>query len=313
MDILALGEPLMEFSKTIDPSKESPYLPGYGGDTSNFAIAAARQGAKVGYLTRVGTDMFGDQFLDLWRKEGVNTSLVTQDSEAKTGIYFISHTKNGHQFSYYRKDSAASRLKSEDVPEEAIIGSKLLHVSGISQAISITSCDAVFKAIEIARSNGIKVSYDANLRLDLWPLSRARAIIHATAPLADIFLPSLDEAQLLSGKEKPVQIADYYMKLGVNLLVLKLGKEGVLVATPHEHRFIEGFSVDTVDATGAGDTFDGAFISQYLTGASNEYAAKYSNAAAALSTTGYGAVSPIPTKKKVEEFLESKGQISSPN
>jgi 2-dehydro-3-deoxygluconokinase len=303
MDILTLGEPLMEFSEINDGSAGSRYLPGFGGDTSNFAIAAARQGAKVGYLTRVGVDTFGDQFLDLWRSEGVDTSLVMQDSEASTGIYFISHTNDGHQFAYYRKGSAASLICQEDISEDVILRSKLLHVSGISQAISTTSCDAVFRAIEIAVANGIPVSYDANLRLKLWPLSRARAVIHATAPLADVFLPSLEEAQQLSGMEDPERIADYYMNLGVKLLVLKLGNKGVLVANANERFFVEGFSVDTVDATGAGDTFDGAFITQYLNGATLQDAAKYANAAAALSTTGYGAVSPIPTKEAVEEFL----------
>jgi 2-dehydro-3-deoxygluconokinase len=303
MDILTLGEPLMEFSEMKSDSEGGRYLPGFGGDTSNFAIAAARQGAKVGYLTRVGADTFGDQFLDLWRSEGVDTSLVVQDSEASTGIYFISHTDEGHQFAYYRKGSAASLLQPDEVSEDTVLRAKLLHVSGISQAISTTSCDAVFKAIDIARSNGITVSYDANLRLKLWPLSRARAVIHATAPLADIFLPSLEEAQQLSGKEEPEQIADFYLNLGVKTLVLKLGKKGVLVATSDERSFVEGFSVETVDATGAGDTFDGAFISQYINGATLLEAAKYANAAAAISTTGYGAVTPIPTKEKVEQFL----------
>lgn len=303
MDILTLGEPLMEFSEITSDAEGSRYLPGFGGDTSNFAIAAARQGAKVGYLTRVGADTFGDQFLDLWRNEGVDTSLVVQDHEASTGIYFISHTKDGHQFAYYRKGSAASLMQPEDVSEDAVLRSKLLHVSGITQAISTTSCDAVFKAIEIARSNGITVTYDANLRLKLWPLSRARAVIHATVPLADIFLPSLEEVQQLSEKEEPEQIADYYLNLGVKVLVLKLGKKGVLVATNNDRFLVEGFTVNSVDATGAGDTFDGAFISQYLKGASLLNAATYANAAAALSTTGYGAVSPIPTKEMVEEFL----------
>jgi hypothetical protein len=80
-------------------------------------IAAARQGAKVGYLTRVGADTFGDRFLTLWKNEGIDTSLVRQDPEAHTGIYFITHTQEGHQFSYYRKGSAASLLKPEDVSE----------------------------------------------------------------------------------------------------------------------------------------------------------------------------------------------------
>jgi 2-dehydro-3-deoxygluconokinase len=310
MDILTLGEPLMEFSEMEDAERGNNYLPGYGGDTSNFAIAAARLGAKVGYLTRVGADAFGDQFLNLWRSEGVDTRFVVQDPEANTGIYFITHTKAGHQFSYYRKGSAASRMKPEDVSEEAIVNSKLLHVSGISQAISSSSCDAVFRAIEIAHANKILVSYDANLRLKLWPLSRARAVIHATAIKSDIFLPSLEDTQQLTGLDDADQIVDYYLGLGVSTIILKLGKKGVMVATSSERHLVDGFTVNTVDATGAGDTFDGAFITQYLKGISLVEAARYANAAAALSTTGYGAVSPIPTKEAVESFLLCKQIVS---
>lgn len=302
MDILAIGEPLMEFSE-MSGSEKNSYLPGYGGDTSNFVIAAARQGAKVSYLTRVGKDTFGDEFLQLWKDEGVDTSYITQDANASTGIYFITHTPEGHQFAYYRKGSAASLLKPEEITEEAILQSKLLHVSGISQAISHSSCDAIFKAIEIARANNILVSYDANLRLKLWPLARARAVIHATAPLADVFLPSLEDVEQLTGLNDPNEIVDYYLGLGVKLVVLKLGRNGVVVADSTERQQIHGFSVDTVDATGAGDTFDGAFITKYLNGASAVEAARYANAAAALSTTGYGAVTPIPRKEDVYSFL----------
>jgi 2-dehydro-3-deoxygluconokinase len=303
MDILSMGEPLMEFSEVSDQQRGRVYLPGFGGDTSNFAVAAARQGAKVGYLTHVGADAFGDQFLQLWEREGVDTSLVVRDPGSHTGIYFITYTPAGHQFTYHRKGSAASRIRPEDLPVEAIAGARLLHVSGISQAISDSCCDAVFRAIEVARSYGVKVSYDANLRLKLWPLSRARAVIHATAPLADLFLPSLEDVQQLSLLEDPDQIVDFYLGLGVKLVALKLGKKGVLVASDSERHLVPGFTVATVDATGAGDTFDGAFVTQWLNGATLVEAARYANAAAALSTTGYGAVGPIPTEAVVREFL----------
>ncbi|MCC5801775.1 sugar kinase [Rossellomorea vietnamensis] len=301
MDILTIGEPLMEFSETKDSS--TGYLSGFGGDTSNFAVAAARQGAKVRYFTRVGNDRFGDQLLDMWSTEGIDVSFVTQDSKASTGIYFITYSSEGHQFAYYRKSSAASLLKPQDITEESFVNISLLHITGISQAISDSCCDAVFRAIEMARTNNILVSYDANLRLKLWPLEHARAVIHATAPLADIFLPSLEDAQQLTGLSDPNKIVDYYRHLGVKQMILKLGKRGVMVATSEERQIADGFNVDTVDTTGAGDTFNGAFCSQYIDGVSLIESAKYANAAAALSTTGYGAISPIPFKEDVQRFL----------
>lgn len=304
MDILTIGEPLMELSDIGDKEKGRVYLPGFGGDTSNFAVAAARQGAKVKYLTRVGADTFGNQFIELWQNEGIDTSLVEQDLNAHTGVYFITHTEEGHQFAYMRKGSAASRLEPKNVKEETISGIRLLHVSGISQAISDTACDAVFRAIEIARAKGVMVSYDPNLRLKLWPIARARAVILATAVQSDIFLPSLEDSQQLLNMNEPSQIIDYYLRLGIKMVALKLGKQGVLVASAAGHDYVEGFKVATIDATGAGDTFDGAFCTQILNGELPTSAARYANAAAALSTKGYGAVLPIPYKDSVKAFLD---------
>lgn len=305
MDILAIGEPLIELSDIGDQERGRVYLQGFGGDTSNFAVAAARQGAKVGYLTRVGTDTFGDQFITLWQKEGIDVSLVERDPNSHTGMYFISYTSQGHEFTYMRKGSAASRLKPENIDAQVISQVRLLHVSGISQAISDTACDAVFRAVDIAQASGVWISYDPNLRLKLWPLARARAIILATAVQCDVFLPSLEDSQQLLAIDDPNDIIDYYLGLGIKMVVLKLGKEGVLVADHNERRYVQGFQVDTVDATGAGDTFDGAFCTKILEGASLVEAARYANAAAALSTKGHGAVNPIPCKEIVQAFLDA--------
>ncbi|KIL34369.1 2-dehydro-3-deoxygluconokinase [Cohnella kolymensis] len=303
MDILAIGEPMMEFSEIRDPHRGNIYLPGLGGDTSNFAVAASRQGAKVGYFTRLGQDVFGDRFMELWQHEGIDTKLVIRDPKAPTGIYFVTHTDQGHQFTYYRKGSAASLLNAYEISESMIKGTKLLHVSGISQAISESSCDAINRAIHIARSNGVMVSYDANLRLKLWPLAQAKAVIENSAVLSDVFMPSYEDAEQLTGLQDEDQIVDHYLQMGVKRIALKLGKRGVLVATFDERHRIDGFQVNSVDATGAGDTFDGAFLSQMLKGVSMPEAARYANAAAAISTTGYGAVAPIPDQETVEAFL----------
>ena len=306
MDILSIGEPLMELSDVVDKERRRVYLPGFGGDTSNFAVAAARQGAKVGYLTRVGMDTFGDNFLHLWRNEGIDVSLVQRDAESHTGMYFITYTEKGHEFTYMRKGSAASKLKPEDIKEDDISRFRLLHVSGISQAISDTACDAIFKAIEIAKSKGIIISYDPNLRLKLWPIARARAVILSTAVQTDIFMPSLEDSQQLLNINDPTQIVDHYLGLGIRMVVLKLGKQGVLIADATNRNYVDGFEVETIDATGAGDTFDGAFCAQVLNNVPLEYSAKYANAAAALSTKGHGAVTPIPFRITVEDFLQIK-------
>lgn len=298
-EIICLGEPMLEFNQQPD----GRYLAGHGGDTSNCAIAAARQGASVGYVTRIGADAFGDSFMQLWAEEGVDTAGIERDPEAHTAIYFVTHGAEGHQFSYFRAGSAASRMIPDGLPRAVITGAKILHVSGISQAISDSAADTVFAAIETMHAAGGLISYDTNLRLQLWPLDRARAVTHAAVALSDIALPGLDDAQHLTGESEPEAIADFYLRLGAKIVALTLGSQGTLVATPEERRRIAGRKVKPVDATGAGDTFDGAFLSEIAAGRDPFAAARYANAAAALSTQGFGAVAPMPRRAEVEAFL----------
>jgi 2-dehydro-3-deoxygluconokinase len=304
VDILAMGEPLGEFNQTRagDPN----YLFGHGGDTSNAIIAAARSGASTGYISAVGEDSFGRSFLDLWAREGVNTVGVKRNAHAPTGIYFITHGSDGHEFSYMRAGSAASRMTAADLPVAMIQKAKVLHVSGISQAISDTAADAVFEAIRVARAGGVTVAYDTNLRLRLWPLARAQAVTNAAMALADIALPGHDDAKQLTGLSDPDAIADFYLTRGSSIVAITLGKEGALVATKAERRCVPSITVDAVDATGAGDCFDGAFLAEWVRTGDAFRSARYACAAAALSTTGYGAVGPLPHRAAVLAALGEK-------
>ncbi|MBN9025248.1 MULTISPECIES: sugar kinase [Kaistia] len=302
-DIVCIGEPLFELNQA---KGSEAFLPGHGGDTSNCAIAAARQGASVGYVTAVGDDNFGHSFLDLWKREGVDTSAVKLDRAAPTGIYFVTHGPSGHVFSYRRAGSAASRMTPEELSLDYIRGAKVIHTSGISQAISSQAADVVFAALRAAREAGRIVSYDTNLRLRLWPIDRARAVIHAAAALADILKTSSDDAAELTGETDPDKIADFYLGLGPKIVIVTMGAEGALVATPEKRMVIPAIPVKPVDATGAGDTFDGSFLTEYLRSGDVFAAARYANAAAGLATEGYGAVAPMPTRSAVETALASR-------
>ena len=305
-DILCLGEPMLEFNQQPPgPDGRSLYLEGHGGDTSNAAIAAARSGADVGMIAHVGQDGPGDSFRAIWAMEGVDTSTIRTDPDAPTAVYFVSHDERGHHFTFYRKGSAASRMRPQDVPEDAIRGARILHLSGISLGISDTACDAAFHAMEVARAAGVTVSFDTNLRTRLWPLRRASACIHTAVGMADIVFPSLEDARALTGIEKPEAIVDFYLER-CPLVLLKLGAQGVVVATREARATLPGFKVEAVDATGAGDTLAGAFLARSVAGDDVWEAARYANAAAALSTTGYGAVAPIPSAAEVTAFLEAR-------
>jgi len=302
--LVCLGEPMVEFNQTTPG--EPNWLQGFGGDTSNAAIAAARQGASVGYLTALGEDPFGDLFIDLWTREGVDCSGVQRRSDGHTGAVFVTHDARGHHFSFMRKGSASSRFAAGDLPRAYLAAAEMLQLSGISQAISTVARDACFAAIDVMKAAGKRVAYDTNLRLRLWSADEASAVMHEAMKRVDIALPSFDDAVTMTGLDDPDAVADFYLRLGPSIVALKMGKDGALIATPQRRQRLAGHTVQAVDATGAGDTFDGAFLTRVLAGDDPFEAARYANAAAALSTTGYGAVAPIPTRQAVESFLAGR-------
>jgi len=303
--ILALGEPMVEFNCT-GAGDGRLYLQGFGGDTSNFAIAAARQGARVGMLSALGDDANGRLLRALWDAEGVDHRDVRSDAAAYTAIYFVTHGEHGHEFSFFRQGSAASRMRPADLPRARIEAAKVLHLSGITLAISDSACDTAHAAMDIARAAGVAVSFDTNLRLKLWPLARARALTYDAIARSDICLPSQDDLQQLSGLSDADALADHCLRLGARTVALKLGAAGALVADAQERHRIAPHPCLSVDATGAGDTFGGAFVARRLAGDSLLEAGRYAAVAAALSTQGFGAVAPIPDAAAVRRAMQQQ-------
>ncbi|MEZ0310097.1 MAG: sugar kinase [Ramlibacter sp.] len=298
---------MVEFNQTGEGGGRQ-YLQGFGGDTSNFAIAAARQGASVGYISALGDDSHGRMLRDLWEREGVDQSHVRADAAAYTAVYFVTHGPGGHQFSFMRSGSAASRMTPASLPREAIAAAKVLHLSGISLAISASASDTCLEAIDVARKAGVQVSFDTNLRLKLWPLERARQVMTDVMRRCDICLPSLDDITAITGLSDPDALVDHCLALGAKVVALKLGEQGALVANGTQRLRIPAHPCRPVDATGAGDTFGGAFVARLVAGDALEAAARYAATAAALSTQGYGAVEPIPRAGDVQKAMKAQGQ-----
>jgi 2-dehydro-3-deoxygluconokinase len=305
VDLLCMGEPMLEFNQLpTQPDGSRHYLEGHGGDTSNAAIAAARQGARVGYVTALGQDMPGDSFLALWAREGVDASTVIRTGRWLTGVYFVTHDAQGHHFLHHRANSAAAMYTAADLPEPAVAAARMFYVSGISQGISNSATDAVFAAIDVARRNGVKVAYDTNYRPRLWPPARAAAVMHAAMALADYALPGIEDVQIMTGLTDPDAMLDFYLRLGPKVVVLKMGESGAYLATPEHRLRVPKHDVQVVDATGAGDTFCGSFLARILADDAPEQAARYASVAAALKCTGYGAVAPIPHAAEVFAVLD---------
>ena len=301
-DVVALGEAMLEFNQTH--SDQPNYLQGYGGDTSNAVIAAARAGASTAYVSRLGDDWFGSQLRALWANEGVDASAVEIDPTRSSGIYFVTHGTNGHHFSYLRAGSAASAMTPDWLPRDVIRQARILHVSGISLAISSSAEKTVLAAMHEARGASTLVSFDSNLRLKLWPLKHAQRVIGEAVGLCDIFLPSQEDLETLTGLREPEAMVDWAHQQGAKTVVLKLGAQGCLVSHGHRRVVVPGRPATLIDATGAGDCFCGNLLARLATGANVFDAARFANVAASLAVQGFGAVAPLPYFAAVQAVLD---------
>jgi 2-dehydro-3-deoxygluconokinase len=315
-DIASFGEAMVEFNEAghdtefdasaprADPARPGRwFVQGFGGDTSNLAIAAARQGARVAVLGALGEDEPGEMLRALWDAEGVNHHAVRGNFDAFTAIYLVTHDALGHHFHFVRQGSAASRVTPSRIDAATIAKARVLHLSGITLAISESSRESAWHAIALARDSGTQVSFDTNLRLRLWNVDAAGPAIDRALRHCDIALPGSDDMAALVGLSDGDSIATHCLARGAEVVAVKLGAAGALVASRSERHRIAPWPCAPVDATGAGDTFGGAFIARLLAGDSLPEAGRYAACAAALATEGYGAVAPIPRAETVRAAL----------
>ena len=298
-DVVALGEPLYELNRQPDGN----WLTGFGGDTLNVAIAAARLGSRAAYVTRLGDDIFAEELRALMAREGIDTSAVATDAGAPTGLYFVTHGPAGHVFTYRRAGSATSRMTPAGLDPALIASARFLHASGISQAISETAAETVAAAIAMARKAGVGVSYDTNFRPRLWTAAKARPVVAAAAAQADILKTSAEDAEALFGLRQPAEIGRHLLGLGAGAVVITRGRDGVVLVTRGGLEELPARRVAAVDATGAGDAFTGALLAELARGQGLGAAARFANAAAGLSTLGYGAIAPLPRRPAVQAIL----------
>lgn len=301
-DILCLGEPMVEFVR--EDAEGRSYRRGFGGDTSNFAIAAARQGASVGYITALGADRFGDALVDLWAGEGIDTAHVIRSDSAPTGIYFVDPDPEARQFTYYRAGSAASRYRPDDLPRAALAATQLLHVSGITLAVSETMREATFAAIEAC---GGAVSLDTNLRPALWPLDTARAVLDRAIAKSDTVVTSIDDCALLYGVEAPDRIIDAFQAQGPETVLVTLGAGGCRVASGDRRETVPAHPTKAIDSTGAGDSLAGSFHAWRLETGDAFEAARCAVIVAAGTVSGLGGIDPIPRRAAVLAAMAEAG------
>lgn len=313
MDVVTFGESMVVFNpNSTGPLRQvNEFTKSLGGAESNVAIALARLGHSVGWFSKIGNDEFGKYIKNSVRAEGVDVSRVTEDSERSTGIFFKERyqSENPNVY-YYRKNSAASSISPEDIDENYIESAKILHITGITPALSNTAYEAVFKAAEIAKKHNILVSFDPNLRLKLWSAEEARSTLAELSKYANIIMPGIDEAKVLTGLDEEEKIADYYLDKGIGIVAVKLGEKGCYIKNSSEAAYVKGYKVYRVeDTVGAGDGFAAGFLSGMLKGLSLRECGELANGVGAMATLVKGDSEGYPYYDELMAFIGKSSHI----
>ncbi len=271
------------------------------GAESNLAIGLSRLEHAAGWISRVGDDEFGRAIVFRVRGEGVDTSHVVHDPLAPTGIVVRERREAGPiEQVYYRRGSAASRMRAADLDAAYVGDARFLHLTGITPALSASCRETVFAAAEIARAAGVAVVLDPNYRSKLWDPSEARSVMRDLATRCDLVLPGLDEAELLSGESEPEAAARALAKLGPSTVVVKLGAQGALALTGDEVVRAPGTPLErVVDPVGAGDAFAAGFLSGLLRGFDTTAALRLANRCGALAMLSPGDMEALPRWEEV--------------
>ncbi|BFT69055.1 sugar kinase [Paenibacillus sp. P36] len=310
-DIITFGETMALLmpsnGKGLEYSSELHSL--FGGAESNVAIGVSRLGGKVGWFGRLGKDPMGRLIYKKIRGEGVDVSRAELTAEAPTGLMMREMIMGKTSVYYYRKNSAASQMSAKHLDEGYIAGAKILHITGITPALSESCKEAAFEAVRLARKHGVKVSFDPNLRLKLWGIDEARPVLLELAKLADIFLPGLDELKLLYQTEDWDVIVGKLRELSA-VSIVKGGENETYVVTKDSITAVPYFKAEqVVDTVGAGD----GFCAGFLVGLSKEYdyaeAVRIGNLVGSLIVQTEGDWEGAPTWEQVDAILNDVKHI----
>ena len=308
LDVLTIGEILVEIMRKMrDTPLDVPadFLGPYpSGAPAIFADAAARLGLHSAIIGAVGDDDFGRLVLNRLRSDGVDVSHVKILRNYLTGIAFVSYFSDGsRKFIFHLKHSASSRLSSKDIDEDYVAQFKHVHVMGSALSINKRMREACYKVVETAHKNGAKISLDPNLRPELIPPIKIRKICKPILDVAELVLPSIEEAKALANTLDVDSACQKILDMGVEIVAVKMGGLGSTIYTRNKKLYIPAFTVEEIDPTGAGDTYDAAFVAGLLRGWSLEEIGRYANAAGALAVTKFGPMEGCPTHDEVLSFI----------
>ena len=314
IEVVTLGEALVALvAREVGPlASVGTFEPHVAGSEANVAVGLARLGHPTAFIGRVGDDGFGTTIRRSLRGEGVDVSMLTTDPSAATGVLVRERRSFGAaEVTYLRSGSAGSRLRPEDVASafasRTLKGTRWLHVTGITPALSANARAAVERAIELASIAGMTISLDLNLRRKLWADDEAAPVLRALVARADVIFASPDEAAAVTGADAgdSAALATSLLELGPTIAVIKLGADGALAwghGEPPVHRAAVPVA-HPVDPVGAGDAFCAGFIAARLEGGDLAWAVEIGAVCGAAVVAVVGDQAGLPDREELERLL----------
>lgn len=307
-DLITIGESLVEFS-TNQKLKDAECLHKYyGGDSLVVAVAAKRLKSNVGFITCIGDDPFKDFMISSWEKEGLDLKHVKVVNE-KNGLYMVSRaTGEEKEFMYYRKKIAPAKLSIDDIDEEYIKKAKIIYASGITQSLSINAREAVKKAFEIAKENGITTAYDPNYSSLIATKEDAKEYFEEIIQFTDIlFMSSKYDTKSIFDIESLENIVKYLTDSGIQTIIIKSSEtKGYHLNYMGNSIFIPFYTDHVVDTTSSGDAFNGAFLHAIANSYTPIEAANIASIDAGLQAQGIGAIKSVPYFDEVYKIYKEK-------
>ena len=308
LDIITIGESLIELSTNSKMAIAGCLNKYYGGDALATAVSALRMGSRVGFITRIGDDPFKDYLLQSWQNEGLDVSQVKLSSE-HNGLYVIARpTINEKEIVYYRKKIAPSKLSLEDIDKEYIQNARILYATGITQSLSVSADEAVRYAFKVAKECGLTTAYDPNYYSAITTPDEARENFAKLSSDVDIlFMNTNHDAVNILEVDSPENIIKRLWDNGIKTVVLKCkDKKGYYTGYNGSITFTEFYTTEFIDTTCCGDVFNGAFLHALTHGSNPFEATKFASIVAGMQAKGIGAIKSIPSKEEVYKIYRGE-------
>jgi len=315
LDVVTAGETMMAFeAQDYGPLEEvSFYKKWVGGAESNFSIGLARLGFRCGWFSRLGDDEFGKAIFKTIRGEGVDVSRVIFDAVFPTGVFFVERQAEGDLGCYYyRRDSAAAHLSRGDLDFGYIKSAKVIYLTGITPALSDSAREVSKEICELATSNKQMLVFDPNLRLKLWSIHEARAVLIPLMVRSTFVLPGEDELMLLMDRAELAQAIERAHEKGIENLIVKQGEKGASIAIAGKKTVrLPAFALtNPISSMGAGDCFAAGFVAGLLKDQTLEECVRWANGMGAFCLMGWGPYQTLPSFSRLQRFLAGAGEIA---